>query len=33
MCECNKIGGPWVTVDPDCPAHGAVVWHVIQETQ
>jgi hypothetical protein len=22
MCECNKIGGPWVTVDPDCPAHG-----------
>jgi len=22
MCECNQIGGPWITVDPDCPLHG-----------
>jgi hypothetical protein len=22
MCECYQIGGPWITYDPDCPAHG-----------
>jgi hypothetical protein len=22
MSECNQVGGPWITVDPDCPAHG-----------
>jgi hypothetical protein len=22
MCECYQIGGPWITFDPDCPAHG-----------
>lgn len=22
MCECYKIGGPWITFDPDCPEHG-----------
>jgi hypothetical protein len=22
MCECYKIGGPWISFDPDCPAHG-----------
>lgn len=22
MCECYKIGGPWITFDPECPAHG-----------
>lgn len=21
-CECYKIGGPWITYDPNCPAHG-----------
>lgn len=21
-CECYKIGGPWITYDPSCPAHG-----------
>lgn len=21
-CDCYKIGGPWVTYDPSCPAHG-----------
>lgn len=21
-CDCYKIGGPWITYDPDCPAHG-----------
>jgi hypothetical protein len=22
MCECYKIGGPWISFDPECPAHG-----------
>lgn len=22
MCDCYKIGGPWITFDPECPAHG-----------
>lgn len=22
MCECYKIGGPWIDYDPDCPVHG-----------
>ena len=22
MCECYKIGGPWIDVDPECPEHG-----------
>lgn len=22
MCECYKIGGPWISFDPDCPEHG-----------
>lgn len=22
MCECYKIGGPFIAEDPDCPAHG-----------
>lgn len=21
-CECYQIGGPWITYDPSCPAHG-----------
>lgn len=21
-CECYQIGGPWISFDPDCPAHG-----------
>lgn len=21
-CDCYKIGGPWITYDPSCPAHG-----------
>ena len=21
-CDCHKIGGPWISFDPDCPAHG-----------
>jgi len=21
-CDCYKIGGPWIAVDPDCPVHG-----------
>ena len=23
MCECYKIGGPFIAEDPDCPIHGA----------
>lgn len=22
MCECYKIGGPFIAEDPDCPVHG-----------
>ncbi len=22
MCDCYKIGGPWIEEDPDCPLHG-----------
>ena len=21
-CECNKVGGPWIAEDPNCPQHG-----------
>ena len=21
-CQCYQTGGPWITYDPDCPAHG-----------
>jgi len=21
-CQCNRVGGPFVAEDPDCPAHG-----------
>lgn len=21
-CDCYKIGGPWIDVDPNCPFHG-----------
>lgn len=22
MCDCYKIGGPFIAEDPDCPRHG-----------
>ena len=22
MCDCYKIGGPWIAEDPECPVHG-----------
>lgn len=22
MCDCYRIGGPWIAEDPNCPAHG-----------
>lgn len=22
MCDCFKVGGPWISFDPECPAHG-----------
>jgi len=22
MCDCFKIGGPFIAEDPDCPVHG-----------
>ncbi len=27
MCECYKIGGPWIAEDPNCPVHGAAAQH------
>lgn len=34
MCECYKIGGPWVAEDPDCPIHGrGGVWEAEKETR
>ncbi len=32
MCECYKIGGPWIAEDPDCPIHGTAAQRV-QEDQ
>jgi len=23
MCECFRVGGPFIAEDPDCPIHGA----------
>lgn len=23
MCECYRIGGPWIAEDPSCPVHGS----------
>ncbi len=22
MCDCYRIGGPWIAEDPNCPTHG-----------
>lgn len=22
MCDCYKVGGPWIAEDPECPEHG-----------
>ena len=22
MCECHRVGGPFISEDPDCPVHG-----------
>jgi hypothetical protein len=22
MCDCYRIGGPWIAEDPNCPVHG-----------
>ncbi|KKM24900.1 hypothetical protein LCGC14_1600490 [marine sediment metagenome] len=24
MCECYRIGGPWIAEDPSCPVHGTL---------
>lgn len=21
-CQCNRVGGPFIAEDPNCPAHG-----------
>lgn len=32
MCECYKIGGPFIAEDPDCPVHGTEAqWRREQE--
>jgi hypothetical protein len=23
MCQCYRVGGPWIAEDPDCPVHGS----------
>lgn len=30
MCECYKIGGPFIAEDPNCPVHG---WAAVQERE
>lgn len=30
MCECYRIGGPFVAEDPDCPEHG---WEAQREAR
>lgn len=32
MCDCYKIGGPFIAEDPDCPVHGTEAqWRREQE--
>ena len=33
MCECYTIGGPFVSFDPDCPAHGLEAQRERQEQE
>ena len=33
MCECFKIGGPFIAEDPDCPIHGQSGILRIEEEQ
>ncbi len=34
MCECYKIGGPFIAEDPDCPVHGTEAqWRLEQDEQ
>lgn len=32
-CDCNKIGGPWISFDPNCPAHGYEAQREAQERE
>lgn len=27
MCECFKVGGPFIAEDPNCPVHGYAAQH------
>lgn len=27
MCDCYRIGGPWIAEDPNCPTHGIEAQH------
>lgn len=34
MCDCYKIGGPFIAEDPDCPVHGTEAqWRLEQDEQ
>jgi len=33
MCDCYKIGGPWIAEDPDCPEHGILARREREEEQ
>lgn len=32
-CDCYKIGGPWITYDPNCPKHGDYAQREQQEME
>ena len=33
MCECYKVGGPFIAEDPDCPVHGWAAQREQEERQ
>lgn len=32
-CECYQIGGPFISFDPDCPAHGLEAQREAREAE
>jgi hypothetical protein len=33
MCDCYRIGGPWIAEDPNCPTHGTEARIKSEETE
>jgi len=33
MCDCYKIGGPWIAEDPNCPVHGIEAQRAEEERE